>query len=156
MTELLKAGPQTRITLHFAVRLMDGTEMDSTFGGEPASFSWGDESLLPGFERALLGLRAGDRRSVYLDAESGFGDHNEQNVLQYRRDTFADQSKLEVGLVMGFTDASGSEVPGMVAALDEEWVTVDFNHPLAGRDLTFEVEIIKVEHDAPEQPVRLN
>lgn len=156
MTEPLSAGPQTRITLHFAVRLMDGTEMDSTFGGEPAAFSWGDESLLPGFERAILGLEAGDRRSVYIDAESGFGEYNEQNVQHFRRETFAEPEGLEVGAVMSFADAAGSELPGVVASLDQDWVTVDFNHPLAGRDLTFEVEIIKVEHDAPEQPVRFN
>lgn len=155
MTESLKAGPQTRVTLHFAVRLMDGTEMDSTFGGDPASFSWGDESLMPGFERAILGLRAGDRRSAYIDAQSGFGDHNEENVQYFRRDTFEGPESLEVGLVMSFGDAAGAELPGVIAALDEDWVTVDFNHPLAGRDLTFEVEIVKVEHDAPEQPVRL-
>lgn len=156
MTEPLKAGPQTRITLHFAVRLMDGTEMDSTFGGEPATFSWGDESLLPGFERAILGLEAGDRRSVYIDAQSGFGEYNEENRQHFRRETFGEPEGLEVGMVMSFADAAGAELPGVVASLDEDWVTVDFNHPLAGRDLTFEVEIIRVEHDAPEQPVRLN
>lgn len=156
MTESLTVGPQTRVTLHFAVRLMDGTEMDSTFAGEPASFSWGDESLLPGFERAILGLRAGDRRSVYIDAESGFGPHNEDNVQHFRRDTFEAPESLEIGMVISFADAAGAELPGVIAALDDEWATVDFNHPLAGRDLTFEVEIVRVEHDAPEQPVRLS
>ncbi len=57
---------------------------------------------------------------------------------------------------MNFADAAGAELPGVIAELDDDWVTVDFNHPLAGRDLTFEVEIINVEHDAPEQAVRLN
>ena len=80
MTEILRAGPDTRITLHFAVRLMDGTELDSTFGGDPAAFVWGDESLLPGFENALRGLKAGDRRSVFLEANKAFGDYNDDNV----------------------------------------------------------------------------
>ncbi|KAF0804775.1 peptidyl-prolyl isomerase [Alcanivorax xiamenensis] len=156
MSDELRIGPQTRITLHFAVRLMDGTELDSTFAGEPASFVWGDGSLLPGFERAILGLKAGDRRSVFIDAESGFGEYNEQNVQHFRRDTFAAPDGMEVGTVMNFADAAGAELPGVVSALDEQWVTVDFNHPLAGRELTFEVEIVRVEHDAPEQTVKLN
>ncbi|CUR46056.1 FKBP-type peptidyl-prolyl cis-trans isomerase [Alloalcanivorax xenomutans] len=156
MNDELRVGPQTRITLHFAVRLMDGTEMDSTFGGEPATFVWGDGSLLPGFERAILGLKAGDRRSVFIDAQSGFGEYNEQNVQHFRRDTFAAPDGMEVGTVMNFADAAGAELPGVVSALDEQWVTVDFNHPLAGRELTFEVEIVRVEHDAPEQTVKLN
>ncbi|MCU5783776.1 peptidyl-prolyl isomerase [Alcanivorax balearicus MACL04] len=156
MNDELRVGPQTRITLHFAVRLMDGTEMDSTFGGEPATFVWGDGSLLPGFERAILGLKGGDRRSVFIDAQSGFGEYNEQNVQHFRRDTFAAPDGMEVGTVMNFADAAGAELPGVVSALDEQWVTVDFNHPLAGRELTFEVEIVRVEHDAPEQTVKLN
>lgn len=151
----LRVGPQRRVTLHFAVRMMDGTELDSTFGGEPAVFSWGDESLLPGFERAILGLRAGDKRSVFIDAQAGFGEYNEQNVQHFKRRTFSDAASLTVGMVMNFADAAGAELPGVISTLDEEWVAVDFNHPLAGRDLTFEVEIIKVEHDAPEQAVRL-
>ena len=155
MTDDLRIGPQTRVTLHFAVRLMDGTEMDSTFQGEPATFSWGDGSLLPGFEKAILGLRSGDKRSVFIDAEAGFGEHNEQNVQYFKRATFA-ADELAPGTVVSFADAAGAELPGVVTELDEEWVTVDFNHPLAGRDLTFQVEIIAVEHDAPEQTVRLN
>lgn len=155
MTESLRAGPQRRITLHFAVRLMDGTEIDSTFAGEPASFSWGDESLLPGFERAILGLKAGDRRSMVIEASQGFGLRNEENVQHFRADQFADDADLSPGVVMQFADASQAELPGVITAVEGEWVTVDFNHPLAGRDLTFEVEIIDVALDAPEQPVTL-
>lgn len=155
MSEQLRAGPDTRITLHFAVRLMDGTEMDSTFQKEPASFVWGDESLLPGFENAIRGLKAGDRRSVFIDADQGFGEHNEQNIQHFTRDTFAEHDHLEPGMVLSFSDASGAELPGVVAELKDGWVTIDFNHPLAGRDLTFEVEIIRVERYAPEQPVTI-
>ena len=110
MTEILRAGPETRITLHFAVRLMDGTELDSTFGGDPAAFVWGDESLLPGFESALRGLKAGDRRSVFLEAKKAFGDYNDENVQHFTRDTFAQYDTLEPGMVLSFADAAGGEL----------------------------------------------
>jgi len=155
MTDALRAGPEMRITLNFAVRLMDGTELDSTFGREPASFVWGDESLLPGFERALLGLKAGDKRSVYIEAENGFGAYNPDNVQQFRSDEFDDAVELSVGVVVNFRDAAGAELPGVITLMEDDWVTVDFNHPLAGRDLTFEVEIIAVELFVPEQPVSI-
>ena len=155
MTEQLRAGPDTRVTLHFAVRLMDGTEMDSTFSGQPASFVWGDESLLPGFERALLGLKVGDKRSVYIEAENGFGAYNPDNIQQFREDEFADDMNLQTGVVVSFRDASGAELPGVISLIEDNWVTVDFNHPLAGRDLTFEVEILSVERYVPEQPVTI-
>ena len=150
-----RVGPDKQVTLHFAVRLMDGTEMDSTFAGEPASFVWGDGSLLPGFERAILGLKAGDRRSVFITADKGFGDYNEDNIQHFRRHEFAEDMTLESGTVISFRDAAGGELPGVVKSTDDDWVTVDFNHPLAGRDLTFEVEILAVEPHVPEQAVTL-
>lgn len=155
MTDALRAGPGMRITLNFAVRLMDGTELDSTFGREPASFVWGDESLLPGFERALLGLKMDDKRSVYIEAENGFGAYNPDNVQQFRSDEFDEAVEISVGVVVNFRDAAGAELPGVITLMEDDWVTVDFNHPLAGRDLTFEVQIIAVEPFVPEQPVSI-
>ena len=155
MTDPLRAGPDTRVTLHFAVRLMDGTEMDSTFNREPAVFVWGDESLLPGFERALLGLKAGDRRSVYIEAEQGFGPWNPDNVQRFREDEFAEGMDFTPGVVVSFRDAAGTELPGVITLKEDDWITVDFNHPLAGRDLTFEVAILAVEPHVPEQAVTL-
>lgn len=155
MTESLRAGPETEVTLHFSVRLMDGTEMDGTFDREPATFVWGDESLLPGFEKALLGLKVGDKRSVFIDAENGFGVYNPDNIQPFQKKEFAEDLVLEPGVVVSFKDAAGAELPGVVSSLEDDWVMVDFNHPLAGRDLTFEVEIIAVARYAPEQPVNI-
>lgn len=151
----LRAGPDKRITLHFTIRLLDGTEIDTTHGKPPASFVWGDESLLPGFERPLLGLKAGDKRSVLIQAKDGFGERNEDNIQHFRPDTFADDLQLAPGMVVSFADAARAELPGVIQSVDEEWVTVDFNHPLAGKDLTFEVEIVAVERFVPEEVVSL-
>lgn len=163
---VLRVGPQMRVTMHFAVRLMDGTELDSTFGKAAATFVWGDESLLPGFEKALNGLKTGDKRSVFIAAEQGFGEHNPDNIQHFRRKEFAADMVLTEGAVVSFKDASGAELPGVIVKDDDEagddvksdegeWVRVDFNHPLAGRELTFEVEILEVKHDAPEQPLSI-
>lgn len=148
-----RAGPDKVITLHFTVSLMDGTVMDSTRNKGPATFVWGDGSLLPGFERAILGLAPGDRRSAFLSAEQGFGERNPDNVQYFTAATFSTGVDPEPGVVVNFADASGAELPGVITEVDDEWVTVDFNHPLAGRDLTFEVEIIDVSPHQPEQPV---
>ncbi|KZY20611.1 peptidylprolyl isomerase, partial [Alcanivorax sp. HI0035] len=102
------------------------------------------------------GLKAGDRRSVFLEAKKAFGEYNDENVQHFTRDTFAQYDTLEPGMVLSFADAAGGELPGVISRVEDEWVFVDFNHPLAGRDLTFEVEIIAVERYAPEQPVTLN
>ncbi len=146
-------GPGKRVTLHFSVALSEGAVVDSTRErGVPAEFTVGDGSLLPGFEKAVLGLRAGDRRSVFIDAKRGFGEWNPDNVQTFTRIQFSGM-ELEPGLMISFAD-KGGELPGVVKELDEETVTVDFNHPLAGRDLVFEVDIIRVM-DADASPVSL-
>jgi FKBP-type peptidyl-prolyl cis-trans isomerase SlpA len=151
-----RVGPEREITLHFTVSLMDGTVMDSTRDKRPATFVWGDGSLLPGFERAILGLKPGDRRSVFIDAENGFGPRNPDNVQSFRDHTFSPDLELKPGVVVNFADASGAELPGVITGHEDGWVTVDFNHPLAGRDLTFEVEIIDVSPYSPEQAVQIH
>ncbi|MDI1302158.1 MAG: peptidylprolyl isomerase [bacterium] len=136
-------GPGKKVTLHFSVALADGQLIDSTRERPlPAEFTVGDGSLLPGFESAIFGLRAGDRRSVFIDAARGFGEWNEGNVQTFTRVQFAHLT-LEPGVVISFADKSG-DLPGVVKALTEDTVTVDFNHPLAGRELVFEVDIIRV------------
>lgn len=146
-------GPGKKVTLHFSVALADGEVVDSTRTRDvPAEFIVGDGSLLPGFEKAIFGLRAGDRRSVFIDAKRGFGEWNPDNLQTFMRLQFNDMA-LEPGMVVSFAD-KGGELPGVVKELKEETVTVDFNHPLAGRDLVFEVDIIRVM-DADASPLSL-
>ncbi|MDF2446177.1 MAG: peptidylprolyl isomerase [Moraxellaceae bacterium] len=148
-----RIGPGKKVTLHFSVALADGEVVDSTRPKEvPAVFTVGDGSLLPGFEKALFGLKEGDRRSVFIDAKHGFGDWNADNQQVFTKVQFSGM-QLEPGLVISFADKSG-ELPGVVKEVGEETVTVDFNHPLAGRDLVFEVDIIRVM-DADAAPVTL-
>ena len=142
---LLPIGEGTEVTLHFALRLKGGDIVDSTFEAEPAVFTVGDGNLLEGFEKALFGLTAGDKQIFSIPPEDGFGQVNPNNVQYFSRDQFADDIDLEEGLMLSFADAQNAELPGMVAAFDEDSVTVDFNHPLAGKDIEFEVEIIAVQ-----------
>lgn len=142
MTEQ-RIGSQTQVTLHFAIRLENGDLVDSTEGKAPATFCVGDGNLLPGFEQALFGLKAGDKRSLPISPEQGFGQPNPQNVQVMPRGQFQDM-ELSEGLLIIFNDAANAELPGVVKAFDEQQVTIDFNHPLAGKTLNFEVEIIEV------------
>ena len=135
----------TRVTLNFALVLDDGSEIDSNFEKEPASFSVGDGSLLPGFERALFGLKSGDEATLEILPEEGFGQPNDNNLQTIKRDQFDVGSELVAGMVFSFADAAGGELPGVVKTFDADEVTVDFNHPLAGRTLSFRVAIHNVE-----------
>lgn len=135
----------TQVTLHFALHLSSGETVDSTFDQEPATFTVGDGNFLPGFESVLMGMKAGERDTFVISAEDGFGHPNPDNVQTLNRAQFAADVEVEKGLVLSFNDKQHGEIPGVVADMDEETITVDFNHPLAGRDIHFEVKIITVE-----------
>jgi len=136
-----------QVALHFSVSLENGIEIDNTRTNyeQPVSLVVGDGNLLPGFEQALMGLRAGDRRTVHLPPEDAFGTWNPDNIQRFDRAQFALTGEMPVvGTMMEFTDKGGSTLPGVISSVTDDVVEVDFNHPLAGRNVVFEVEIAKV------------
>lgn len=144
----LTLGPGTRVTLHLALRFPGGESIDSNFERDPVTFTVGDGNLLQGFERAMFGLRAGDRKTLLIKPEQGFGQRNPNNIQEFARSQFDENLVLSEGLVLSFADAQNTELPGVVREFNDQVVVVDFNHPLAGRDIEFEVAILKIE---PEQ-----
>lgn len=140
-----RIGQNSTVTLHFSLKFDSGDVVDSNFEKDPATFTIGDSSLLPGFERVLFGLKSGDKRSFEIQPEEGFGTPNEQNVQVMPRSQF-DGMELDFGVMVIFKDAAGGEMPGVVKEFNDQQVTVDFNHPLAGQVITFDVEIIKVQN----------
>lgn len=138
-----RIGEGMEVTLHFTLKLEDGTVVDTTRDKQPATFQVGDGNLPPGFEAPMTGLTDGETGRYTISPEHAFGQHNPQNVQRVARESF-EEKEIEEGLVMSFADAAGGEVPGMIAEIGDKQVSVDFNHPLAGRTLTFEVEVIEV------------
>ncbi len=143
-SESLKIAEGLAVTLHFSILLPEGDEVDSTRRGKPATFVMGDGNLLPGFEAALLGLVAGSDEQLHIAAANAFGERVVGNVQRLPRNRFPDADELEVGLIVSFAAPDG-ELPGVVQKIWDDTVEVDFNHPLAGRDLVFDVSILKVE-----------
>jgi len=134
---------RSRVTLHFSLLLETGEEIDTTRRSRPASFEIGDGSLLPGFEQSLIGMRAGDDAQILLEPADAFGEHNAGNVRILNVEKFAG-IELEPGLMVSF-QASDGELPGVVKKVYTDSVEVDFNHPLAGRKIIFDVSVLKVE-----------
>jgi FKBP-type peptidyl-prolyl cis-trans isomerase SlpA len=130
------------VTLHFSLVLEDGHIIDSNFESEPATFSVGDGNLLPGFESTLMGLVNGDEREFTIPPEQAFGQHNPQNVQAVERGNF-DQEELELGAMFSFQNGDG-ELPGVIVDVDDDEVMIDFNHPLAGKNIIFQVKIIDI------------
>lgn len=137
-------GAGTRVYLNFSLSLEDGSEVDTNFGDEPVDFVVGDGSLLPGFERRLFGMSAGERQLFSVPPEDAFGQPNDNNIQLVPRERF-EENDLVAGLVYSFADAAGGELPGVVVSFDEAEVTIDFNHPLSGRTILFDALVHRVE-----------
>lgn len=134
----------SKIKLNFALKMEDGQIIDSTFDKKPAECVVGDENIPEGFTEYLIGLKAGDHKEFTVPPEKGFNDHQEQNLHTMPRSSFPVDMPISPGLVITFEDAKKQEVPGVVKEAEGDWVAIDFNHPLSGQTLLFEVEIIEV------------
>ena len=141
-TEILA---NSTVTLHLSMTLQDGTEALSTFEEEPVTVTMGDGSFQPGMEIALYGLKEGDEQSITLTPDTAYGYPDQQLVHEMPMSDFEGHVEPEVGQVIAFTMPDGEEAPGMIIAIDNEKVTVDFNHPLAGHEIIFKVKILEIE-----------
>jgi FKBP-type peptidyl-prolyl cis-trans isomerase SlpA len=139
----------TRVTLNFSLKLASGDVIDSNFDKPPVSFTVGDGNLLEGFEKSLFGMVAGEKSSCVIAAEFAFGVGNPDNIQRFRRHEIESMleggdATLEPGLVLSFADAAKGELAGVVDSVETEAVFVNFNHPLADKDITFDVHIVEV------------
>jgi FKBP-type peptidyl-prolyl cis-trans isomerase SlpA len=137
-------SPESTVTLHLSLTLEDGTVAESTFDDAPLVFTLGDGTLIEGLELALYGLRPGDKQRLSLFPEQAFGLRDPEKVHRLPRADFPADMTLEPGCVVGFDAPAGEELPGMIVAAGGAEVEVDFNHPMAGHVVIFEVEIIDV------------
>ena len=137
------------ICLHFSLALSSGEIIDSNYSGQAASFRLGDGSMLPGFEALLIGLKMGEEIEHLLQAEQAFGPVNPDNrhrigIAKFKHLLEDESIPTEVGSVVSFRDAAGSDLPGVITAIAEDSVSVDFNHPLAGKPILFKARIMSV------------
>ena len=134
------------VHVHYRGTLDDGTEFDSSAGADPIVFTLGAGEVIPGFEEAVEGMSTGEKKTKQIDAGNAYGDRRDELVFTVPKDQMPENgSGIELGdmLQVGFPDGSSANV--QVAGVDESSVTLDANHPLAGRNLTFELELVAIE-----------
>jgi len=134
----------SHVKLNFALHHASGQTIDSTFDKGAVELTIGDGNLLEGFESCLIGLATGDHQTFTVPPQEAFGQHNPANLQTIKRHQFGPDMVLEPGLVVSFSDAANTELPGVVKTIIGDDVVVDFNHPLAGVELKFEVEILAI------------
>ncbi len=136
------AGKQRLVTLHYRIGPLQGAELISTFGGNPATLALGQGELAEGLERCIDQAEPGRRYVFQLEPQDAFGERRDELVRSMPRAGFSPEMALEPGTVIEFSAPDGSRHAGLVRDANDHEVRVDFNHPLAGRAVRFEIEVL--------------
>ncbi|MBK1706123.1 FKBP-type peptidyl-prolyl cis-trans isomerase [Halochromatium glycolicum] len=132
------------VKVHYTGTLTDGTQFDSSRGQEPLEFTLGQNQMIGGFEEAVVGMSQGENKTVTIPSTEAYGERNESMVQQVPRSAIPPEIELAPGLMLQAQGPDGETLRFTVADFDDESVTVDGNHPLAGRDLVFELELVEI------------
>ena len=134
-----------KVRVHYTGRLDDGEVFDSSEGGTPMAFTIGSGQVIPGFDSGVLGMAVGDTRTIRIPCADAYGEHRADGVMDVPRGEFPPDMPLEVGTSVQGQQQSGQVVNFTIMAVTEEAVTLDANHPLAGKDLTFDLTLVSIE-----------
>lgn len=132
------------VKVHYTGTLVDGTEFDSSRGREPLEFTLGDETMLPDFEAAMIGMVEGEQKTITIPCEGAYGEQDASLNLDVPRDTLPSDVELSVGAVLQAHGPDGQSASFRVVSIEDDQVAMDGNHPLAGFDLTFQLELVDI------------
>ncbi len=152
---MAQAKQGDRVRINFTGTLRDGSVFDTTYGdkctdedrGEetgPMELTIGEEDFFPEVEKALVGMAAGDRKTVFIPAADAFGEYDEENVFSVDRDQIPGDFVPETGQELELTDEEGQALLVTVVEVSDDSITFDANHPLAGEDITYEIELVAI------------
>ena len=141
---MTEATQGSRVKVHYTGKLDDGTVFDSSVGGQPLEFTVGEKRMIPGFEQGVVGMEHGQTRTIIIAADQAYGVHRPEGVFEVDRSEIPASIPLAEGMQLQATSADGKPAQMTVVALSEDKVKLDANHPLAGKDLTFEIELVEI------------
>lgn len=142
MTQIVQ--PDSLLTLHYRISLENGQALISTFESQPATMQLGHGDIAPALERCLAGITVGEHHTFLLEPENAFGVHREDLIEKVRLEDFPADTEVAPMVIMEFTAPDGTRYPGLIREVLDTHAVIDFNHPLAGKSIRFEVEVIGI------------
>ncbi|MDI9320862.1 MAG: peptidylprolyl isomerase [Phycisphaerales bacterium] len=139
---LVKNGDKVRV--HYHGKLNDGSTFDSSEGRPPLEFQVGEGQVIKGFDDALLEMKIGDKKTVIIPVANAYGEPHPENIIEYPLSDFPEDMKPEIGLELHMSDNQGNNFPVVITAITDNSVVLDANHPLAGKELTFDIELVEI------------
>lgn len=141
---MAKAKPGDTVKIHYTGKLDDGMVFETSSGHEPLRFKIGNSGLIPAFEQTVVGMKQGESRTVKIVAHEAYGPRREELVVAVERKKFPENIKPYLGLELEVCESDGRVFPSKVIDVSEQSVTLDANHPLAGKDLVFDIELVEI------------
>ncbi|HEY9742093.1 MAG TPA: peptidylprolyl isomerase [Coleofasciculaceae cyanobacterium] len=141
---MAQAKPGDTVKIHYTGRLEDGTVFDSSADREPLEFTLDGGQVIPGFEQAVVGMTPGESKTEKIPMDQAYGPHRPEMVLEVSRQQMPPELQPEVGQQLQVQQPDGQTIPVFVTEVTESTVTLDANHPLAGEDLTFDIELVEI------------
>ena len=141
---MVQAQNGDMVTVHYTGKLEDGTEFDSSVSSTPLQFTLGEDQVIPGFEQAILGMSKGESKTAKILAAEAYGPYMEEHVLTVDRTEFPPNIDPSVGQRLQLRQTDDEVVGVRVTAVSDTSVTLDANHPLAGLDLIFDIELLEI------------
>ena len=132
------------LRVHYTGKLEDGTVFDSSEGGDPLELTLGEGQIIPGVEEALVGMESGDSKTVSISSEKGYGPRHDQLLFRVPKDRLPEGMEPEVGQRYELTQEGGAKALVTVTGIEDEEVVLDGNHPLAGKTMVFELELVSI------------
>jgi peptidylprolyl isomerase len=143
-TEAKVAQEKDKVTVNYTGKLDDGTVFDSSEGREPLQFTLGAGEMIDGFEKAIIDMEVGETKTITIPAEEAYGPYHDELVHEINRGKLPQDIEPEVGMMLQGSMANGQVITLTVIEVNEDTVTLDGNHMLAGKDLTFEIELLEI------------
>ncbi len=138
----VKSGDTVKV--HYHGRLTDGTTFDSSEGREPLQFEVGAGMVIAGFDNGVTGMGVGEKKTIHIPVHEAYGPKDENMIVEFPISNFPADLKPEVGMQLNMTNGGGQVIPVTITEIGAESVTLDANHPLAGQDLVFDIEVVDI------------
>jgi len=133
------------VKVNYTGRLADGTQFDTSIGKEPLEFTLGAGKVIEGFDEAVTGMKVGEKKTVTIPADKAYGQRDESLVAEVSRDRLPATITPTIGMQLSITQTDGSKVYATITAMTDTTITLDANNPMAGKDLTFDLELVEIE-----------
>jgi peptidylprolyl isomerase len=140
-----KAKTGDTVQVHYTGTLDDGSQFDSSRQREqPLEFTLGQGQMIPGFEKAVDGMEVGDNKQVTISSQEAYGEKKPEMIMEVPKSDFPPDITPQVGQQLAVNTQQGQQVPVVITDMRDDTVVLDANHPLAGKDLTFDIELMKI------------